>query len=369
MAMGEIKELPKSWAMLGGDGPESYTQNSSYQKGVVDASMEMVDDGIMEKLDLKSIGFESTNDTFRIADFGCSVGPNTFFAVENIMKAVEHKHHAQFNNSAVLSGFQVFFNDVTTNDFNTLFKALHSNEKYFSAGVPGTFFGRLLPRSTLHFAHSSYCLHWLSKVPREVLDSESPAWNKGSIQCDGLKKEVTKAYSAQFQSDMNTFLKARAQEIVGGGLMVIITGGLPDGVLMSQAGIGMYYDLLGSCLIDMAELGVISEEKLDSFNLPLYYSSSTEIEEIIKANGNFSIERMDSLSHNIWKTSKETKIKVSVSGGRAVFQGLLEDHFGREVAEKTFENFETKLDENFSIIDGAAHEHIDHFILLKRNVN
>ncbi|KAJ6290683.1 hypothetical protein OIU78_026430, partial [Salix suchowensis] len=69
--------------------------------------------------------------------------------------------------------------------------------------------------------------------------------------------------------------------------MVIITGGLPDGVLMSQAGIGMYYDLLGSCLIDMAELGVISEEKLDSFNLPLYYSSSKEIEEIIKANGNF----------------------------------------------------------------------------------
>ncbi|KAJ6735071.1 hypothetical protein OIU79_002192 [Salix purpurea] len=195
--------------------------------------MEMVDDGIMEKLDLKTLGFESTNDKFRIADFGCSVGPNTFFAVENIMKAVEHKHLAQFNNSAALSGFQVFFNDVTTNDFNTLFKALHSNEKY----------------------------------------------------------------------------------------------------------------------------------------LPLYYSSSKEIEEIIKANGNFSIERMDSLSHNIWKTSRETKIKVSVTGGRAVFQGLLEDHFGREVAEKTFENFETKLDENFSIIDGAAHEHIDHFILLKRNVN
>ena len=114
---------------------------------------------------------------------------------------------------------------------------------------------------------------------------------------------------------------------------------------------------------------MISEEKLDSFNLPLYYSSSKEIEEIIKANGNFSIERMDSLSHNIWKTSRETKIKVSVIGGRAVFQGLLEDHFGREVAEKTFENFETKLVDNFSIIDGATHEHIDHFILLKRDVN
>jgi hypothetical protein len=31
MATEEIKELPKSWAMVGGDGPPSYTQNSSYQ--------------------------------------------------------------------------------------------------------------------------------------------------------------------------------------------------------------------------------------------------------------------------------------------------------------------------------------------------
>jgi quinol-cytochrome oxidoreductase complex cytochrome b subunit len=31
MATEEIKELPKSWAMVGGDGPQSYTQNSAYQ--------------------------------------------------------------------------------------------------------------------------------------------------------------------------------------------------------------------------------------------------------------------------------------------------------------------------------------------------
>jgi hypothetical protein len=31
MATEEIKELPKSWAMVGGDGLQSYTQNSSYR--------------------------------------------------------------------------------------------------------------------------------------------------------------------------------------------------------------------------------------------------------------------------------------------------------------------------------------------------
>ncbi|KAL3568363.1 hypothetical protein D5086_031014 [Populus alba] len=123
----------------------------------------MVNEGIKDKLDFKSLAFDSSNDTFRIADFGCAVGPNTFFAVENIIKAVEHKHHAQFNNSPPLA-FQVFFNDVPTNDFNTLFKTLHPNRKYLAAGLPGTFYGRLLPKSTLHFACSSYCLQWLSKA-------------------------------------------------------------------------------------------------------------------------------------------------------------------------------------------------------------
>jgi indole-3-acetate O-methyltransferase len=53
---------------------------------------------------------------------------------------------------------------------------------------------------------------------------------------------------------MDNFLNARAQEIIGGGLMVIITLGLPDGILMSQTGAGIFNDFFGSCLIDMAKV-------------------------------------------------------------------------------------------------------------------
>ncbi|KAL3568370.1 hypothetical protein D5086_031021 [Populus alba] len=246
-----------------------------------------MNEGIKETLAFKSPCSDSSNIcTFRIADFGCSAGPNTFLAMEKIIEAVEQKYHAQFQNSPPLE-LQVFFNDVTTNDFNTLFKTLPLYQKYFAAGVPGTFYGRLFPKSTLHLACSSYSLHWLSKVPEEVVDKKSPAWNKGSIQCSGTAEEVAKAYSAQFKTDMDNFLNARAQEIIGGGLMVIIIPGLPDGILMSQTGAGIFNDFFGSCLIDMAKLGVISEEKVDSFNLPLYYSSAKELEEIIKNNGHF----------------------------------------------------------------------------------
>ena len=112
----------------------------------MDAANELMNEGIKEKLDFKSPCSDSSNIcTFRIADFGCSVGPNTFFAVEKIMEAVEQKYQAcQFQNFPPLE-FQVFFNDVTANDFNTLFKTLPSYRKYLAAGVPGTFYGRLFP--------------------------------------------------------------------------------------------------------------------------------------------------------------------------------------------------------------------------------
>lgn len=364
----ETKTVPKSWAMVGGDGTRSYAQNSSYQRGVLDVVDELMNEGIKETLDFKSPCFDSSNVcTFRIADFGCSAGPNTFLAMEKIIEAVEQKHHAQFQNSPPLE-LQVFFNDVTTNDFNTLFRTLPFYQKYFAAGVPGTFYGRLFPKSTLHLAYSSYSLHWLSKVPEEVVDKKSPAWNKGSIQCCGTAKEVAKAYSAQFKTDMDNFLNARAQEIIGGGLMVIIILGLPDGIFLSQTAAGICNELFGSCLIDMAKLGVISEEKVDSFNLPLYYSSAKELEEIIKNNGHFCIERLNMMNHPM--TKRKLDVQFAISQFRAIFQGLLEEHFGRDDVDKIFEYFAKKFAENYdSVFNGATHQHVDHFILLKRNIN
>jgi hypothetical protein len=96
------------------------------QRGVLVIVNELMNEGIKETLDFKSPCSDSSNIcTFRIADFGCSAGPNTFLAMEKIIEAVEQKYHAQFQNSPPLE-FQVFFNDVTANDFNTLFKTLPS---------------------------------------------------------------------------------------------------------------------------------------------------------------------------------------------------------------------------------------------------
>lgn len=133
------------------------------------------------------------------------------------------------------------------NDFNTLFKTLPSSRNYFPAGVAGSIHSRLFPKSSLHFIPSSHAAHWLSKVPKEVVDGESTVWNnKGSITSTGFVKEAAEAYSNQFKNDTKSFLNARAEELVPGGLMVIILPSLAYGVAISHASEVKLFDLLGS---------------------------------------------------------------------------------------------------------------------------
>lgn len=149
----------------------------------------------------------------------------------------------------------MFFNDHIDNDFNTLFKTLPSSRNYFPAGVAGSIHSRLFPKSSLHFIPSSHAAHWLSKVPKEVVDGESTVWNnKGSITSTGFVKEVAEAYSNQFKNDTESFLNAGAEELVPGGLSVILLPSLPNAVAVSHTSEGKLFDLLESCLVDWAKL-------------------------------------------------------------------------------------------------------------------
>lgn len=54
----------------------------------------------------------------------------------------------------------------------------------------------------MNFMHSSFALHWFSKVPKEVIKEDSRAWNKGSISYVRSSSEVIKAFTSQFTSDI-----------------------------------------------------------------------------------------------------------------------------------------------------------------------
>ncbi|KAI9087086.1 hypothetical protein K1719_030921 [Acacia pycnantha] len=195
----------------------------------------------------------SSENPICIADLGCSTGPNTFAAAQNIIEAIELQCQSQ--NQSTLQFF-VFFNDQVSNDFNTLFQKLPPNRNYFAAGVPGSFYGPLFPRQSLHLVHSSSSLTWLSKLPKELTDRSCGAWNKGRVYYTNAPKEIEDAYKKQFKMDLMTFLQARAQELVGNGIMILLIPPAPDVIdySVNLFAAGKYYELLGSSLMDMAKL-------------------------------------------------------------------------------------------------------------------
>ncbi|KAL0380827.1 UNVERIFIED_CONTAM: Loganic acid O-methyltransferase [Sesamum angustifolium] len=251
--------------MTGGEGPLSYAQNSSYHRAVVDVIKLVIEEEIALKLDIKQLSPNRPMDSFWIADFGCSTGHNSFLAMQVITKAIQNKF--QSDTSIINSKnpeFYVVFNDHAKNDFNTLFHSLPPERHYQALGLP-------------------------------VADPNSPAWNKGAVFYVGAKQEVYDAYSSQYAKDIESFLEARAQELVSGGLMALLLPAMPIKVDCSNPSYKTKTDLglIGSSLIDIAKKGRISEEKIDSFNFPTYYTFPEELKAIIEKNGNYSIERME----------------------------------------------------------------------------
>ncbi|PQM34298.1 putative S-adenosylmethionine-dependent methyltransferase [Prunus yedoensis var. nudiflora] len=312
------------------------------QRGALEAAQEMIKEEIAEKLDIKQLIASDSLNTFRIADLGCATGPNTFLAVQTILEAVQPKFGSQ--NSQTFPEFQVFFSDLVSNDFNTLFKSLppQSQRPYFAAGVPGSFHGPLFPKASLNFVHSSCALNWLSQVPKSVSERTSSAWNAGKIlYSSSSSREVTEAYSCQFANDMGLFLQARANELVGGGLMALVIPGLSDGILFSETSSALQFELLGSTLVSMANMGLVSKEKVDCFNLPVYFPSLEELKAIIERNREFRIEKMEAISPPKMKTEP----KQCISGLKAVFEGIIGKHFGSNVTEELFEQCSIKAAE------------------------
>ncbi|XP_028783723.1 probable S-adenosylmethionine-dependent methyltransferase At5g37990 [Neltuma alba] len=332
----------EAFPMYGGQGQYSYAQNSNHQRKVADVTKHIIRDAILEMLDLETLLHDSSN-IIRIADLGCSVGPNTFFIVQNIIDSVNLKSQSHQEHGFDSPEFQVFFNDHVGNDFNTLFKSLPMNKQYYAAAVPGSFHGRLFPESSIHVFNSTYALHWLSRVPKDIVDKNSPAYNKGKIYYTNEEKEVAEAYSAQFERDLESFLNSRALELVPGGIMTLTIFCVPPD---SKNGFEVLVNVMGDVLVDMANKGLISHEMVDSFNIPIYTPASEEVRVLIEKNGKFKIEKSELLFRLFGDVNQQPNAQTICTQMRAVWEGLFKKHFEQDdVVDEIFIQYEKKLAE------------------------
>ncbi|GLJ48739.1 hypothetical protein SUGI_1027860 [Cryptomeria japonica] len=343
--------MEKVFSMTAGDGDRSYAQNSSFwQKSVLLGTKSILEESIRSWKTL----FEC--DKLLIADLGCSSGPNTLLVTQLITTEIRNKYA---DRGIAVPEFQIFFNDLPSTDFNSLFRLLSAaspvETSCFVAGVPGSFHNRLFPLNSLHFVHSCYSLHWLSRVPPEVEDRNSKCWNKGRIFISeqGPDAGVLNAYFAQFQKDFNGFLRARAMEVVKGGRMFVVVNGRLSSGRRRLGTAAVYWNWLGSAIQDLVSQKFIEEEKLDSFNMPYYAASLDELIGEVHKEGSFTMVGHEVIvgQRNIEKNDDIEKGKYISKQMRAISENLISYHFGEEMVDVIFNRYAEILATNMREIE------------------
>ncbi|KAJ3683014.1 hypothetical protein LUZ60_013241 [Juncus effusus] len=339
--------------MNGGAGNNSYAANSKLQKKAIPKIKPLLEAAFGELCrDLPK--------NMVVADLGCSSGPNTFQVVFEVIRIIK-VHCERLGQTPPETQF--FLNDLHGNDFNNIFQSLEyfdnqgnlrdANVPYFVAGLPGSFYGRLFPRQSVHFFHSSYALMWISRVPEglESMRKDVPP-NKGNIYISKTSPlQVVKLYEDQFRKDFSLFLALRFNELVSHGQMVLaFLARKNEDILCGE--LSHLWGLVAEALNSMVREGLVEEGKLDSFNLPFYAPSMEEVEAVVMEQGLFDVLQIKTLESN-WDPDDDSDTDLVLdnirSGAniamciRAVLEPMISSHFGESIVEDLFSRFASNV--------------------------
>ncbi|KAH6767580.1 hypothetical protein C2S52_018563 [Perilla frutescens var. hirtella] len=305
---------------------------------------------------------------FKMADLGCSSGPNILSIISYIIHTIEEMCIEK--KCSHLPEYEVFLNDLPENDFNNLFKMLPSFypdkeclRRSFISGLPGSFYGRLIPSKSLNFVYSSFSLHWLSQVPEGVENN-----GKNVHTAMTSPPEVLEAYAKQFETDFSTFLRSRGEEMLGRGRMVLlfVARSAADPSTKDDCQLFM---LLANTLAEMATQGVIKEGDLRGFNLPIYPACKEEVEAVIRREGSFNLDAIDSfrIPWDAHVSDSEVKRRGELVSNfvRAFTEPVLAAHFGTSIMNDLFQSYANKLAHHLSTTNQGEEERPSffHFIL------
>ncbi|KAL5701212.1 tyramine N-methyltransferase [Ranunculus cassubicifolius] len=353
--------LHKILSMQGGDGDDSYAKNSDAPALAINLSKPL----LIEAIHLMTL--LQDEECLRIADLGCATGNNTLSLVELVVENLKERYCKELGTEPE---FEVFFSDLPSNDFNSLFRSLpplndSKKAQYYAAGVPGSFYHRLFPKGKLHLAVSLSALQWLSHLPEDVLDKKSLAWNEGRVWIDGAKTQVVEAYAKLAEEDLNAFLQCRKVEMARGGMLFILMAGRPrlscsenqlDGAdTRAKHPFTSSMDLAWE---DLLNEGLIDRGTRDTFNIPVYMRSVSEVEKAFEKCPGFEIKRLE--YHRIPEHSKEKQeewIKDPVSYGkakanmvRATLNPIVEAHLGPNLSHELFKRFEMRVSNDLGML-------------------
>jgi len=93
--------------------------------------------------------------------------------------------------------------------------------------------------------------------------------------------------------------------------------------------------------------GMIEEEKLESFNIPVYEPTVEELRNVIQEEGSFFIQRLEILilpwDDGMSEGSDDIKAELMAKHVRAIMEPLMSTKFGAEVITEVFVRYQKKV--------------------------
>ncbi|KAL2936141.1 Caffeine synthase 1 [Bienertia sinuspersici] len=274
---------------------------------------------MIENAITKLLSNDNRSKVLNVVDFGCGVGPTPIALILLVIETANKICMELKLKDDQLPEIQMHMNDLPSNDFNLLII------------IQST-----LPQNYLHLVHSNYALHWLSQVPLGIYDEKGNSMNKGGIiVSESSPPNVVKAYRAQFQQDLSSFLKCRSNDVAANGYMIISVSGSPSMVPRHHCSAKLLLQAINSLVLK----GLINREKADNFDMPIHYPFKEEMEGIIREEGSFAIEKIETMVENAGEeiTSIKERAETIAKCIRAAVEVLVSYHFGKHVWDTLYD--------------------------------
>jgi hypothetical protein len=197
-----------------------------------------------------AISIEDGDQPVVIADYGSSQGKNSLAPMSTAIRALRARIGLE-------RPICVVHIDQAANDFNTLFRLLHSDpERYstndlniFPSAIGRSFYESVFPKGHIHLGWSSYAAVWLSRIPMLI---------PGHFMVLASRGDVREAFERQAAGDWKFFLSLRASELRPGGRLVVVLPGLDD---EGASGFEPLFRYANEALAEMVADGAITAEE------------------------------------------------------------------------------------------------------------
>lgn len=267
-----------------------YDQHSTAQL----ASIRLVFDWI--ETALATMPLPPASQPFTVLDLGSSEGRNSLLTMNGIVETVRRRRADQL--------IQTIYSDMASNDFNQLFLNLreartagHLDTGVYPSAVAGSFYERLVPPGSVHFAMCFNALLWLDALP-EMLVPNFIVYRRPHPPRPGLhvSPETADAFARQADRDLVRFLECRARELLPGGKLLIVSPGDADEQRLADG----LYDALNDACLDLVASGRVPRERYERFTMPLYFRTVVETlapleREDSPVKGKFTVDRAETL--------------------------------------------------------------------------